>query len=227
MVGGVVVGPEGTQFLTASAGNAQVTQMLTQIAAGMEKAIAVQAEQGVAEAVAAAKAQGIPAEQILALQEQAHSKASAVTVTVTDVVSGGGNAFAANLTMLPALIGGMMGGMLSILMVKRPAYRLITLVVAATGVGLIGAAVLGPWFDMIPGSYGMHALALGLGALGAHMPAGTVVSLMKSSSSFPAAATGGQWWTLILWAASGLVLVLIGAAIHAAKSKKQAPAVTA
>ena len=274
VLGGVVVGQEGTEFLTASAGNAQVTQMLGQVAAGMERAVAAQGAQGVADAVQAAKDQGLPAEQILAVQEQAQQRASSVSVTVTDVVSGGGNAFAGNLTMLPALIGGMMGGMLSVMMVKRPSYRILTVVVGSIGVGLVGAAVLGPWFDMIPGSYGLHALALGLGALavssvisglgslfgmggaglgaalvmligtpwggimmpteflpgamatvGAHMPTGTVVSLMKSISYFPDATTGGQWWTLALWATVGILVILGGALLSSARdARREAPA---
>lgn len=52
-------------------------------------------------ATEAAKAQGATAEQILAIQDQAQQQAGAMNVTVTDVGSGGGNAFAGNMAMLP------------------------------------------------------------------------------------------------------------------------------
>lgn len=229
VLGGVSIGADGIEFMTASADNAQVSQMLGQVAAGMKEK-------------------------------------SPFPVTVTDVV-GGGNAFAGNLSMLPALIGGMMGGMLSIFMVRRPAHRIITIVVGAIGVGLVGAAVLGPWFDLLPGNYWLNALALGgaalaissviaglgsvlgkagaglgvvlvmligtpwggvmvpteflpgtMAAIGAHMPTGTLVSLIKSISYFPEAATAGQWWTLAIWVIAGMLLILIGALIHARKA---------
>ncbi|MGO2655761.1 MAG: hypothetical protein ACTH93_08020 [Pseudoclavibacter sp.] len=269
--GAVIVGERGTEFLTASAGNAQVTQILGQVATGMRQGLEQKSDQAIDDALSAAKSQGASAEQILAMQQTLHEKAqAATTVTVTDVV-GGGNAFAGNLTMLPALIAGMMGGMFSMLMVKRPFARLITLGVAALGAGLIGATVLGPWFDMIPGSYWAHALALGLGALaissviaglgtlfgpagmgigvalvlligtpwggimvpteflpgfmgtfGAQLPNGTVVSLMKSLSYFPDASTSGQWLTLLLWAAAGVVLLVIGAMLRERRGHKTA-----
>lgn len=162
---GMVVGPEGIEFLTASAGNAQVAQMLGQIASGMKEMMNAQATQAIAQATEAAKAQGATAEQILAIQDQAQQQAGAMNVTVTDVVSGGGNAFAGNMAMLPALIGGMAGGMIAMFFVKRPAYRVITVVTASAGAGLAGAAALGPWFGMLPGNYWLQALALGVGAL--------------------------------------------------------------
>lgn len=267
--GGLVVGEEGIEMLTASAGNPQVAQMLTQVAAGMKEQQATQAQQAVEQAVSGAKEQGLPAEQILAIQEQAQDKAAGVTVTTTDVVSGGTVAAAGNLVMLPALIGGMATAMLAFFMVKRPIYRLITLIVSATLSGLVGAAVLGPWFDLMPGDYGLHFLALGMGILaigatitglatlfgraglgvgvvlmmlignpwggmlvpseflhgfmgwlGAHMPNGNVITLMKNISFFPDASQGSQWWTLGLWAAAGATLLLIGAATQAARSKK-------
>ncbi|MBC9954053.1 ABC transporter permease [Leucobacter sp. cx-42] len=232
VLGGIAIGADGVEFMTASAGNAQVTQMLGQVAAGMK-------ENG------------------------------PLPVTVTDVV-GGGNAFAGNLSMLPALIGGMMGGMLSIFMVRRPAHRIITISVGAIGVGLVGAAVLGPWFDLLPGSYWLNALALGGAALaisgaisgfgsllgkagaglgvilvmligtpwggvmvpseflpgtmatiGSHMPTGTLVNLIKSINYFPEAATSGQWWTLAIWAVAGMLLILIGTLIHARKAARK------
>lgn len=269
--GGLVVGDTGVEVLTASAGNAQVTQILTQLAAGMKEQQAAAAQQAVATAVANAQAQGVPAEQILQLQQQAQQAAAAVTVTTTDVVSGGAVAAAGNLVMLPALIGGMATAMLAFFMVRRPIYRIITLIAGAALAGLSGAAVLGPWFDVLPGSYGMHALGLGMGILaigatiaglatllgkagigigvalmmlvgnpwggmlvpneflpgfmgwlGAHMPNGQVITVMKNISYFPEASQSSQWWILASWAAAGIVLVIAGAALQAARAKRAA-----
>ncbi len=267
--GGLVVSDAGIEMLTASAGNPQVAQMLTQMAAGMKEQQQAAAQQAVTDAVKQAQDQGVPAEQILALQQQAQEKAAAVTVTATDVVSAGSSGAAANLLMLPALIGGMATAMLAFFMVARPRLRIITLLAGSVFAGLVGAAVLGPWFDILPGSFAMNSLALGMGILaisamicglatllgpagigigvvlmmlignpwggmlvpteflpgfmgwlGAHMPNGNVITLMKNINFFPDATQAGQWWMHIIWAATGLVLLLIGALVQASKHRK-------
>ncbi|WP_217135851.1 hypothetical protein [Leucobacter chinensis] len=273
VAGAVVVGDEGVEFLTASAAGPQIAQLLNQAAGGLEQKITQQREQAMNEAFETAKEHGATADELLMIQEQGRAQQEKSPVVVTDVVSGGENAFAANLTMLPALIGGMMGGALSMLMVKRPLRRIATIVTAAAGSGLMGAAILGPWFDLVPGDYWLHALALGAGALaissvisglgslfgyagmgigvlavlligtpwggimvaseflpggmaslGASMPTGTMVSLMKSLSYFPAAATGGQWGTLGLWILGGLTAIVIGAVVFAKRNASAEPA---
>ena len=267
--GGLVVSDSGMEMLTASAGNAQVTQLLTQMAAGMKDQQAAAAQKGIAEAVSQAKAKGLSAEQILTIQETAQKKAAAVTVTVTDVVSGGTAAMASSLVMLPALIGGMVTAVLSLFAVKRPSHRIISVVSGSLLAGLAGALVLGPWFDILPGNLGATWLALstgilaiaatitGLGTLlgkagmglgvvlmmlignpwggalvpseflggfmgwlGAHMPNGNVIQLVKTVSFFPDASQTSYWWILGTWILIGLALWAVGTAIHGAKTKK-------
>lgn len=273
--GGLVISDTGMEMLTSSADNAQISQLLTQMATGMKEQQAAAAQQAIADAVAQAKEHGAPAEQILAIQEQAQEQAAAVTVTTTDVVAGGTNAAAGNLVILPALIGGMMTAMLSIFLVKRPWFRIISLVSGALFAGLSGALVLGAWMDLIPGDFGMIWLALsagvcavgatimglatllgnagiGLGVilmmlignpwggtfvpteflggfmgwLGAHMPNGNVIQLVRNIGYFPDASQSSQWGVFAAWIGIGLVLWLAGSLIHTAKAKKQA-AVTA
>lgn len=48
------------------------------------------------------------------------------------------------------------------------------------------------------------------GAVGQAFPPGASAHLLRSLSYFPEAATGTQWWTLALWAVSGLALLLLG-----------------
>lgn len=138
--GGVVLNKTGVEVLTASAGNTQVTQILNTLATGMK-------------------------EQQYASQEATAQQASTMTVTTTDVVKGSTASAAGNLVVLPALIAGIATAMMATFIIKRPLYRIITLFSGAILGGLTGAAVLGPWFDVLPGSYGMHALALGMGIL--------------------------------------------------------------
>lgn len=88
-----------------------------------------------------------------------------MTVTVTDVVPGGAAAGMANLTLIPALIGGLAGSVVGFLLVKRPLQRAATLLAAALTAGLAGAAILGLWFDILPGSYLLNAAALAAGTL--------------------------------------------------------------
>jgi len=236
ITGGLVVGPTGVEMLTASAGNPQVAQLLTQMAQAMKD-----------------------------------NAPAGVAVTTTDVVSGGTAAAASMLVMFPALIGGMATAMLAFVLVARPRDRVFTLLTGATLAGLVGAAVLGPWFDLLPGSFGMHWLALSVGVLaigsticglatvagraglgvgvalmmlvgnpwggamvpaeflpgvmgwlGAHMPNGAVMSLMRNISYFPAASQSTQWWILVAWVALGLALLAVGAVRHARRAGAQA-----
>lgn len=99
------------------------------------------------------------------IQEKMAQTGQKVTVTVTDIVPGGTAAGMANLTLIPALIGGLAGSIVGFLLVKRPLQRAATLVAAALTAGLAGAAILGPWFDILPGSYVLNAAALAAGTL--------------------------------------------------------------
>lgn len=100
-----------------------------------------------------------------ALSSQAGPGGQAPTVTVTDVVPAGTNGTAANLAMMPTLIGGMAAGVISILLVRTPLRRFATLATVAIAGGLVGAAVLVPWFEVLDGSYLLVASALAMGIL--------------------------------------------------------------
>ena len=227
-LGAIVVG-QPTEILTTSAGSPQVAQILTQLAS------AINAQAG---------PRGQPA------------------VTVTDVVPVGAVGAAANIILLPVLIGGIASAVLSLVLVRTPVRRFVTLGVAAVVGGLVGAAVLGPWFDVLEANYWVVSAALAMGILaisafiaglgtlfgraglglgiilivlvgnpwaglfaprefliepiatiGAYMPNGTVVDLLRSINFFPNAATGGNWLVLAIWAVVGLLMLGIGAAL--------------
>lgn len=231
VAGGIVVGQQGIEVLTASAGGPQVAQLLSQLATGM--------------------------------QAQAAQTGRPIAVTTTDVVPGGSAAGAANLTMIPALIAGLTGSIVGFLMVKRPDRRIATLLTAAATAGLLGSAVLGPWFGILHGGYWAQAGGIALGALaigafitglasligrgglvigaliivlfgnpwggfmvpseflarpwgviGSYLPTGTIITLLRSLSFFPDAPTAGRWWTLTAWAIAGLVMLAGGSVLH-------------
>lgn len=241
--GAIVMGEDGMEILTASAGGPQISQMMTQMADGLEAQAAQQGQE--------------------------------TQVEVTDVVSAGENASAANMIILPVLIAGMAGSMVSIFAVKKPYMRFASLGMLAIGTGLVSSAVLGPWFNVLDGNYWAQAGALamgvlaiggtitglgtllgkgglGLGALliilianpwsgmlmpreflpdpmatiGANMPNGAMLNLLRSISFFPDAATGHQWMVLIIWAAVGLAMIGVGALLHH-KKQPQHQAVSA
>lgn len=67
---GVYVSPEGIEFFTASAGNAQIAQVVSQLAAGMQAGISAQLNEATAAATEAAVLQGTTGEDILAIQQR-------------------------------------------------------------------------------------------------------------------------------------------------------------
>ncbi|MGX1738907.1 ABC transporter permease [Corynebacterium flavescens] len=277
--GGLVLNGSDVEILTASAGNAQISQLLNQLATGMKEQQQAKGQQAITEAVARAKGQGAPAEQILAIQEATQAKAAGATVTVTDIAAGSGSLgpMAGNLVMLPALIGGMITAVFSLFAVKRPWNRIFSLVSGALFAGLAGALALGPWFGVLSGHFGATWIALsagilaigatitGLGTLfgkagmglgialmmlvgnpwggamvpteflsgfmgwiGAHLPNGNVIQLVKNINFFPDAAQTSHWWILSGWIAIGLVLWASGAAVQSRQKeqKEKAPSAT-
>lgn len=232
--GAVVVGADGTEFLVASAGAAQVSQLLTQMADGM------------------------------AAQPDAQ-------VTVTDVVEGGKNAAAINMSIIAALIPGLAGSMVGFMAVKKAYHRFATLLGAGITSGLLAALILGPVFNVLEGAYWADALALGMGTMaiggiitglgalfggaglgvgallillfanpwsgnmapteflpspwgtwGSWLPNGTLIDLLRVLSYFPEASTVGHWWRLIGWIAFGFVCLGIGAYLQPAREAKKA-----
>lgn len=234
IAGAVVVGDEGTEFLVASAGAAQVSQLLTQMADGMS------VQQG-------------------------------AQVTVTDVVPGGKNSAAINMSVIAALIPGLAGSMVGFMAVKKAHHRFALLFGAGVVSGLFAALVLGPWFNVLEGSYWVEALAIGLGTMaigsfitglgalfgaaglgvgaltillfanpwsgnmapkeflpdpwgtiGSWMPNGTLITLLRDLSYFPSASTAPLWWTLIAWIAVGFCFLGAGAYLQPKREAKKA-----
>lgn len=274
VAGAIVVGPE-TEILTTSAGNPQVAQMLAKIGEAMEAAQAGQAappagEQSGAEQQPGGQPAGEQPGDQPGAEQQPGAGQQPPTVKVTDVVPAGSVSVAANLTMMPGLIGGMAGAVVSLLVVRTPIRRFATLAAVATAGGLVGAAVLGPWFDVLQGNYWLAAAALGMGILaissfisglgtllgrggmvlgiltiffianpwaglfapreflsepmgtiGAYMPNGAFVDLLRSISFFPDAPTGGHWLVLAIWAGAGLLMLGIGAALQHRRTARQ------
>ncbi|WP_291277509.1 ABC transporter permease [Galactobacter sp.] len=287
ITGAFVVGSDGSkQMLTASAGNAQVTQMLTQMANGMStqgEAQAADAAQKVKEAqekLAAAQQAGqdVPADQqaqVEAQAKQVEALQANAKVEVTDVVANA-NAQLGMLTVLPVLIGGVAGSMIATLAVKKRYMRFATLGIGALAMGLLGSLIMGTWFGLLEGNYWVDAAAIALGMLsiaacitglasvlgmagvglgvvvfmlfanpwggsmmpteflatpwgtiGAHMPNGTVMNLLKNLSFFPDASTGGQWLTLAIWAVAGLLLLWLGSVLNHGKIGRKKAAASA
>lgn len=226
-----------TEVLTAPAGSAVATQMLTAVAGQLQ----VQLQKAVA---------------------AAGGDASAVAVAVTPVVplseadpTGAGLAAAA----FPLTIGGIIGGVLVSLLVVGPVRRLAALGGFGVASGLFLALVLGTWYQFLPGSLLPNALAIGLavtatstfivgcasligragigvgavvtmfianplsavatpyqfipepwGVIGQYMVPGAANWLLRSLSYFPDADTSRQWWVLIAWTAAGVALTIAG-----------------
>ncbi|MFO7193790.1 MULTISPECIES: hypothetical protein [Thermocrispum] len=225
--GAIVLGQQ-PEILTASADSLQITQLLNQLGVALNAQLA---------------AGGLPG-----------------TVTVTDVVPVGRAGQAVNIAILPVLIGGIAGAVVALVLVRTPIRRFATLGVTAAAGGLVGGAVLGPWFDVLPGNYWLVSAALAMGMLaigafvaglgtllgragilvaillvvlvgnpwgaifaprefltepmatvGAYLPNGAAVELLRSISFFPGASTGGEWLVLAVWAAAGLIMLGAGA----------------
>lgn len=229
--------PQPPEVLTAPAGSAVATQMLTGVATGLQAQLAQQ--------VAAAG-----------------GDASAVVVTVTPVVplaasdaAGSGLAAAA----FPLTMGGMIGGIVISLLVVGVIRRLVALGGFAVAAGLLLTLVLQTWFEYLQGNFWLNSLVMGMsvlataafivgctsllgprgiglgalvtmlianplsaaaipwqflatpwGILGQYMVPGAANALVRSTSYFPDADTARQWWVLVAWTAVGVVLALVG-----------------
>ena len=237
--GAIVLASPGQapEVLTASAGNAAATQMLSGLATGLQAQLSQQAA-------------------------QAGADPASVKVEVTDVVplsdddpNGAGLASSA----FPLAMGGMIGGILISLLVAGPVRRLAALGGFAVASGLVVALIMQTWFGYLQGSFWSNALAMGLtmlatgafitgctsligragialgsvttlfignplsgatapwqflpepwGIIGQYMVPGASGSLVRSLSYFPDASNAQQWWTLAAWAALGITLTLVG-----------------
>lgn len=235
--GAIVLGPQ-PEILTASAGNAMVTQMLVAMAPQIQAQIDAQAA-----------AAGAPA-------------GAAPRVTVTDIAPlmdtdprGAGIAGAA----FPLIFGGMIGGILITLSVSGVMRRVVTLLSYSAIGGLVIVLILQPWLQVIGGgflvnwaAFALSLLAIGApivglaslvgragilmgplvfllfanpisgatmpkemivqpwGQIGQWFPPGAEATLVRDLSYFPSADASFPWLVLAGWAAAGLLLAVVG-----------------
>lgn len=234
--GAIVLSETGAaEVLTASAGSAAATQMLSGIAAQLQAQLTAQA---------------------------ATTGGTVSAVNVTEVVplaqsdpSGAGLTAAS----FPMMFGGMIGGILVSMVVVGPFRRMAALGGFAVMTGILITLLLQTWFGFLQGDFWMNALALGVsvlatsafivgcaallgrtgigigavvtmlfanpiaaasvpwqflaepwGAMGQFFVPGASNWLLRSLSYFPSADDAKQWWILAGWIALGIVLMVIG-----------------
>lgn len=143
VVGGLVLGT-APEVLSASAGSAQLSQVMTVLAAQVEQGLQAQAD-------AAAANTGRPAAR--------------VSVTVTDLVPpppGDPRGTGFMVGMFPLVIGGILGGAALWWGVRGPWRRTAATAGYAVVAGLTLTAVLRSWFGTIEGSWWAQASAIAL-----------------------------------------------------------------
>ena len=159
---GAIIFTEGAapEVLTAPAANAAATQMLNGVAAQLnaqiqQKALAAKTE-ALTQAVQAGGEQGAQAAAQLEQMKVQAKQASAMAVKTTAVVplsesdsSGTGLTIAA----FPLVIGGILGGGLSLNLIKGTWRRFATATLYAVIAGALTALILSTWFGFIPGDF--------------------------------------------------------------------------
>jgi len=225
------------QVLTAPAGSAVATQLLTAVAGRLQAQVTAQVT----------AAGGNPADAVV--------KTTVVVPLSPDDPTGSGLAAAS----FPMMLGGMIGGILISLLVVGALRRLLALAGLAIAVGIIMPLILQTWFGFLQGEFWLNALAMGLstlatasfivgctsllgragiavgavvtmlignplsaaaapyqfipvpwGEIGQDMVPGASNWLLRSLSYFPEADTSKQWWILACWAIVGVLLTLVG-----------------
>ena len=218
---GAIIFTEGAapEVLTAPAANAAATQMLNGVATQLNAQIQQQAlaakTEALTQAVQAGGEQGAQAAAQLEQMKVQAEQASAMTVKTTAVVplsesdsSGNGLAIAA----FPLVMGGTLGGVLSLTLIKGTWRRFATASLYAVIGGAITALILSTWFGFIPGdfatlwaAFGATYLAtasfmIGFGSLlapAAGLGLGAVVTMFIgnpiSGATMPSAFLPGAW----------------------------------
>lgn len=205
-VGGIAVGADGVEVVTASGAGSPYAALLRNLATELRAQVQRQAG---ADAAAAAQARGTDQAQVQAAQAQAQA-AAAGSVTVTDVAplpAGDPNGVSLAALALPLVFGGMAtAALLSIVLRLAPWKR----AVAALGVAALGSlaatVALHMWFDAVAGGFwliwaGLTAgiAAISLTLIGLHVVAGYTglalgaVTMMFVSNPLAGLATGPQW----------------------------------
>ncbi|WP_049347481.1 hypothetical protein [Rothia mucilaginosa] len=218
---GAIIFTEGAapEVLTAPAANTASTQMLNGVATQLnaqiqQKALAAKTE-ALTQAVQAGGEQGAQAAAQLEQMKVQSEQASAMAVKTTAVVplsesdsSGTGLAIAA----FPLVMGGIIGGMLSLTLINGTWRRFATATLYAVIGGALTALILSTWFGFIPGdfatlwaAFGATYLAtasfmIGMGALlvpAAGLGLGAVVTMFIgnpiSGASMPSVFLPGVW----------------------------------
>lgn len=167
---GAIVFTEGAapEVLTAPAANAAATQMLNGVATQLnaqiqQKALAAKTE-ALTQAVQAGGEQGAQAAAQLEQMKAEAEKASAMTVKTTAVVplsesDGSGNGLA--IAAFPLVMGGTLGGVLSLTLIKGTWRRFATASLYAVIGGALTALILSTWFGFIPGDFATLWAAFG------------------------------------------------------------------
>ena len=167
---GAIIFTEGAapEVLTAPAANAAATQMLNGVATQLnaqiqQKALAAKTE-ALTQAVQAGGEQGAQAAAQLEQMKVQAEQASAMAVKTTAVVplresdsSGTGLAIAA----FPLVMGGIIGGMLSLTLINGTWRRFATATLYAVIGGALTALILSTWFGFIPGDFATLWAAFG------------------------------------------------------------------
>ena len=218
---GAIIFTEGAapEVLTAPAANAAATQILNGVATQLnaqiqQKALAAKTE-ALTQAVQAGGEQGAQAAAQLEQMKAQAEQASAMTVKATAVVplsesdsSGTGLTIAA----FPLVIGGILGGVLSLNLIKGTWRRFATATLYAVIAGALTALILSTWFGFIPGDFATlwaafaatylatASFMIGMGALlvpAAGLGLGVVVTMFIgnpiSGASMPSAFLPGAW----------------------------------
>ena len=218
---GAIIFTEGAapEVLTAPAANAAATQMLNGVATQLnaqiqQKALASKTE-ALTQAVQAGGEQGAQAAAQLEQMKVQAEQASAMEAKTTAVVplsdsdtSGSGIAIAA----FPLVMGGTIGGMLSLTLINGTWRRFATASLYAVIAGAVTALILSTWFGFIPGdfatlwaAFGATYLAtasfmIGMGALlvpAAGLGLSAVVTMFIgnpiSGATMPSAFLPGAW----------------------------------
>ena len=160
---GAIVFTEGAapEVMTAPAANASANQMLTGVAQQMnaqvqQKATAAKT-QALQQAVQAGGEQGaIAAQQLeqLKTEQEKLQQAQVKTTAVVPLGEGDPNGMGLAVAAFPLVMGGMLGGILSISLIKGTWRRFVTAGLYGVIGGLFMTLILGTWFGFVPGDFG-------------------------------------------------------------------------
>ncbi|MDR6611965.1 ABC transporter permease [Leifsonia sp. 1010] len=216
LYGAIVLGSK-PEVLTASAAGAAPAQIMSQLAANLQKQANAQAQAAVQKAIAAGTA-------------PAGTTAPEITVTVTDVVplpAGDPRGLGITAASFPLVLGGVLGGVLISLLVAGSWRRLVAVVVYSAAAGLGVAAIMQSWFGVLQGDFGLNALAIALSMFAtaafivgmnaligrAGIAVGAVLTMLVgnplSAATQPVQFLAGPWGAIGQWFVPGASATLV------------------